>query len=103
MAIGATGSAIESLSFSLENLPGLNASGVIALNTMQNHLDARASSGPPEAACFFIDWQSAGGGGGSADPVFWGAFGGSKVTRVNAGATCIQASGKWTVTVDLWQ
>ena len=35
----ATGSWIESLSFSMENLPGLTASGVISMNTVVHHLD----------------------------------------------------------------
>jgi hypothetical protein len=38
-----------------------------------------------------------------ADPVFWGAFFAPKVQRVDFGVTCIQAAGKWSLSVELWQ
>ena len=40
----ATGSFIENFSFSLENLPGLDTSGVIAMNGMANQLDPSSQS-----------------------------------------------------------
>jgi hypothetical protein len=98
----ATGSAIESLSFSMENLPALDASGVISMNTMVNRLDPGSRSGPPEAAGYLIGWETAE-GYVEADPVFWGSFFASRVKRVDFGVTCIQASGKWTLFVELWQ
>jgi hypothetical protein len=98
----ATGSFVESFTFSLENLPGLDASGVIAMNGMANLLDPSAQSGPPEAWCFLIGWQTDS-GFQEADPQFWGAFFGHAVRRVDAGVTCIQALGKWTLTTELWE
>jgi len=98
----ATGSFIENFSFSLENLPGLDTSGVIAMNGMANQLDPSAQSGPPEAWCFLIGWQT-NAGYQEADPVFWGAFFATGVQRVDAGATCIQSAGKWTLTTELWE
>jgi hypothetical protein len=61
----------------------------------------RAHSSPPEAAAFLISWDTAGGGFTQADPVFWGAFFALKLTRVDFGATAIQALGKWTLSLDL--
>jgi hypothetical protein len=98
----ATGSYVESMSFSMENLPGLDATGVISMNSFQNHLDPQSLSGPPEANAFFIDWFTTD-GFAEADPVFWGAFSAPRLTRVDFGVTCIQAGAKWTVTVDLFQ
>ena len=98
----ATGSFIETFTFSLENLPGLDTSGVIAMNGMANLLDANSKSGPPEAWCYLIGWQT-GTGFQDADPLFWGAFYGHKITSVEAGVTCIQARGKWTLTTELWE
>jgi hypothetical protein len=97
----ATGSWVESLSFSLEGLPELDASGTIAMNSMVNRLDPNSPSGPPEAAGFLIGWDTAQ-GHVDADPVFWGAFFAPALRRVDFGAACIQASGKWTLTVELW-
>ena len=98
----ATGSWIETLTFSMEGLPGLDASGVIAMNSMVNQLDPGATAGPPEAAGYLIGWQTDG-SYVEADPVFWGAFFASRLRRVDFGVTCIQAAGKWTVSVELWQ
>ena len=98
----ATGSWIESLSFSMENLPGLTASGVISMNTVVNHLDPNSNSGPPEAAAFLIGWETAQ-GYVEADPVFWGSFFADGLTRVDFGVTCIQAEGRWTLAVELWE
>jgi len=99
---GATGSSVTSFTFSLENLPGLDTSGIIAMNGMANFLDPAAQSGPPEALCFLVGWQTKS-GYQEADPVFWGAFFDHGVQRVDAGVTCIQASGKWTLTAELWE
>jgi hypothetical protein len=98
----ATGSWIESLTFSMEGLPELDASGVIAMNSMVNQLDPSSLSGPPEAAGFLIGWETAN-GWVDADPVFWGAFFAQKLRRVDFGVTCIQSAGKWTISVELWQ
>lgn len=98
----AHGSWVESLSFSLENLPGLDASGVVALNTLVNQLDPGASTGPPEAAGFLLGWQTDE-GYVEADPQFWGAFTAHRLRRLDLGVTCIQARAKWTFAVELWQ
>jgi hypothetical protein len=98
----ATGSWVESLSFSMENLPGLDASGIISMNTMVNQLDPHSNSGPPEAAGFLIGWDGAQ-GYVEADPVFWGSFFAQRLTRVDFGVTCIQAAGKWTLAVEVWE
>jgi hypothetical protein len=97
----ATGSFIESLSFSMENLPGLDATGVISMNTVSPQLDPNSLSGPPEAAAFLIDWFTADGGFAEADPVFWGAFFSPRLVRVDFGVTCIQMKGKWTLALEL--
>jgi hypothetical protein len=102
MSFDATGSAIESASFSMENLPGLDASGVISMNSVSTRLDPNATSGPPEANAFLIDWVTADGGVGEADPVYWGAFSSSRLARVDFGVTCIQMSGKWTLNLELF-
>jgi hypothetical protein len=99
----ATGSFIESISFSMENLPGLDATGVISMNSVVSQLDPNATSGPPEANAFLIDWFTADGGFSEADPVFWGAFFSPRLVRVDFGVTCIQMAGKWTLNVELFQ
>src|SRR5262249_61220318 len=85
----ATGSFVEGFTFSLENLPGLDASGVIAMNGMANLLDPTAHSGPPEAWCFLIGWQPDS-GFQDADPQFWGALFASRRRRGEAGGAPIQ-------------
>jgi hypothetical protein len=72
------------------------------MNGMANQLDPSSQSGPPEAWCFLIGWQT-NAGYQEADPVFWGAFFATGVQRVDAGATCIQSAGKWTLTTELWE
>lgn len=99
----ASGSGVESLSFSMENLPRLDAIGVISMNTVAPQLDPRSTSGPPEAAAFLMQWFTADGGVGEADPVFWGAFSSPKLLRVDFGVTCIQMKAKWTLAVDLYE
>src|SRR5689334_8113452 len=98
----ATGSFIESISFSMDNLPGLDATGVISMNSVQLHLDPGASAGPPEAGAFLIDWITTDGGFVDADPVFWGAFSSPRLKRVDFGVTCIQMTGKWTLMLELF-
>jgi hypothetical protein len=99
----AFGSGVVGMSFSMENLPGLDGTGVISMNTMVNHLDPNSRSGPPEAAGFFIDWLGLGGASGEADPYFWGAISASKVTRIDFGMTLIQAGAKWTLVLELFK
>jgi hypothetical protein len=72
------------------------------MNTMVNQLDPHSTSGPPEAAGFLIGWgttQSY----VEADPVFWGSFFAQRLVRVDFGVTCIQALGKWTLAVEVWE
>ena len=98
----ATGSFIESISFSFDNLPGLDATGVISMNSVALQLDPGALSGPPEASGFLIDWFTTDGGFAQADPVFWGAFFSPHLKRVDFGVTCIQMAGKWTLMLELF-
>ena len=97
----ATGSFIESISFSFDNLPGLDATGVISMNSVALQLDPNSRSSPPEASAFLIDWITTDGGFVGADPVFWGAFSSPRLKRVDFGVTCIQMAGKWTLMVEL--
>ncbi len=98
----ATGSFIEAISFSMDNLPGLDATGVISMNSVALQLDPNATSGPPEASGFLIDWFTTDGGFAEADPVFWGAFFSPRLKRVDFGVTCIQMAGKWTLMLELF-
>ena len=90
-------------SFSLENLPGLDAIAFIAMYSMGVYLDSRGSGDQPLADGFFIDWSDAKGPAGNADPVFYGNIQGTRVTSINFGLSGTNAQARWTINVELFE